>query len=202
MTDSFRRPASYEALVSAGVLTGSSTGDLWLYDMEWIPPSAVSVRAFSEIGQTPIVPFAKTGGGDWWCWLCESSDDEHAVVFCPSDDCTATVYADSFAAALFRHILDFVSQYNITEGNSGEMPIGEARSYLAQWQELLGPYLPKLYNDVIVDLITREPQLYWESPSTDGYLVLMTPESVEELLRATEGFMRFDEEFDWVEIES
>jgi hypothetical protein len=33
------------------------------------------------------------------------ADEENVVVLCPEDVCTATVYADSFAAALFRNIL-------------------------------------------------------------------------------------------------
>ncbi len=65
--------------------------------------------------------FAKTGGGDLWAWNIDYLPGL-PVVYCPHDDDEGVFYADSLEAAIFRHILEFVSQNNfcVNKGESWE----------------------------------------------------------------------------------
>jgi len=114
----FAIPDEYRRLESRGLFTLSAAAHastfyrpdsyLWLHDMEWYSPQAILDFEFEPYHLPGFVPFAFTGGGDYWCWHPAHADRRGAHVLCCCHDCElATIYAPNFHTALYRQILDF-----------------------------------------------------------------------------------------------
>jgi hypothetical protein len=55
-----------------------------------------------------FISFAHTGGGDRWVWYLDDSG-RATVGLCCHDDTEGTFYAETIEGAIFRNILEFVS---------------------------------------------------------------------------------------------
>jgi len=81
---------------------------LWISDMEWYQPEGLLQFELADYHLPAFVPFAFTGGGDYWCWATDHQHGETApVASCPHDCELAELFAPSFSAALFRQVIEY-----------------------------------------------------------------------------------------------
>jgi hypothetical protein len=142
----FAIPDEYRRLESRGLFTLSAAAHastfyrpdsyLWLHDMEWYSPQAILDFEFEPYHLPGFVPFAFTGGGDYWCWHPAHADRRGAHVLCCCHDCElATIYAPNFHTALYRQILDFCV------GSSEDEDI-DSSAFLHRWATDLAVIFP------------------------------------------------------------
>src|SRR6185503_5739311 len=82
------------------------------------------------------VPFAFTGGGDYWCWQpAHTVERGTRVLRCHRDSQFATVYAPNFHTALFRQTLDF------SRSSADDVDI-DATAFLQRWAIDLADIFP------------------------------------------------------------
>ncbi len=166
---------------------------VWFDDMEWYSiDEIVNWRPEERIVSSPlIVPFAHTGGGDVWGWYIEDIDNP-IVVLCYHDDTIAKVYAKNFEEALFRHILEYVSESNID-------CIDEAKEHILNWKNAFGRYFKTEWNNEIENILSLELKQYKEIRFKVNYTynVLLTPQEVELLIQKYIFFDRMDSEVVW-----
>src|SRR5689334_1633542 len=116
----FSVPEEYRRLASRGLLNLGAAAHasafyepgsyLWLHEMEWFSLEEIINFEFQPYHLPGFVPFAFTGGGDFWCWQPSFADGRGIrVLLCHHDSEFATVYAPNFKTALFRQALDFAS---------------------------------------------------------------------------------------------
>lgn len=87
---------------------------MWLYDMEWITLNNILKYKYEPNENKNLIQFAHTGGGDKWCWYINNYiyNDDYPVVLCYHDDFEGEIYAKNTIDAIFRQIIDFVSNDN------------------------------------------------------------------------------------------
>jgi hypothetical protein len=114
----FNVPNEYRHLASRGLLSITTPAHasafhkpgsyLWLHDMEWYSLQDIADFEFQSYHLPGFVPFAFTGGGDYWCWQPAFTDERGTrVLCCHRDSEFAIIYAPNFQTALFRQTLDF-----------------------------------------------------------------------------------------------
>ncbi len=114
----FTVPDEYRRLASRGLFRITTPAHasafyepgsyLWLHDMEWYSLQDIADFEFESYHLPDFVPFAFTGGADYWCWQPAHTDERGTrVLCCHRDSEFATVYAPNFHTALFRQTLDF-----------------------------------------------------------------------------------------------
>ncbi|MEH7353853.1 hypothetical protein V7150_09765 [Neobacillus drentensis] len=169
---------------------------LWLYDMEWLTCEKILHYQYEEYESRSIVPFAITGGGDKWAWYLEFKQ-KLPVVYCPHDDDEGLFYAENIEAAIFRQILEFVSQNNFFHevGQSWEMSIFDAKRHLKNWRTRFKKWFKKEWNDELDKLITLDLKYY--SHNSGGYYVLITPEEAKEKIERYLNFNLLNKSFIW-----
>ncbi len=134
---------------------------VWFNDMEWISIEEIlHCKEHPEkylINSPSVIPFAQTGGGDIWGWYIEDRNNPF-VVLCYHDESTALVYAQNFESALFRHIIEFVSEANFysSQGESYQMGIAEAKTNIANWRNKFGNYFKPEWNLEIEQILSLE----------------------------------------------
>ena len=107
----FQTPPAYQALERRGLfrytkavntadLTKSGDQYLWLNEMEWYQPDDLRTFEFEDHHKPGFVPFAHTGGGDFWCWYpAMAKKDQTPVLLCLHDSEEAELFAPDFASA-------------------------------------------------------------------------------------------------------
>ncbi|HOR45393.1 MAG TPA: hypothetical protein PK624_11440 [Spirochaetota bacterium] len=196
--NSFDFPELFMEMDTEGCLTTENFIDmnhletqkyLWFYDMEWLTVEKIRNFECPDYQSERIVPFAKTGGGDLWGWHLDYLPTL-PVVYCPHDDDEGVFYAESFEAALFRHILEFASQNNfcMTGGKSWEMTIENAKTLLKEWKKRYFKWFKKEWNLEIDNLLNLEMKFYKPNKS-NGFYVLITPEEADVLI---DRYLKFD----------
>ena len=170
---------------------------LWFYDMEWFTIDEIKNYKRPNYQSNSIIVFAKTGGGDIWGWHLGYLPDL-PVVYCPHDDDEGVFYAESLEAALFRHILEFVSQNNfcINEGESWQITIEKTRVLLREWKKRYFKWFKEEWIQEIDNLLNLDFKMYKPNKS-DGFYVLITPEEAERLINKYIKFDLFERSFQW-----
>jgi len=112
---------------------------LWLNEMEWLPPVEMVKFEFPSYCLPGFLPFAFTGGGDYWCWqVPDRNEGDSRVVLCHHDSEFATVYAPNFRTALFRQAIDFARE----QSDSSDI---DASAFLGRWAVDLEGIFPALW---------------------------------------------------------
>lgn len=138
-------PPEYRLLAARGLLSCPKPGHasqfqftgtyLWLHEMEWMTPEQIANFRFEDYQLQQFVPFAFTGGGDYWCWHSDPSAGTPSVWLCYHDDDFASYYAPDFKTALYRQVLDFCR-------NSGTYEDLNPQAFLRRWIADFGEVFP------------------------------------------------------------
>lgn len=142
----FTVPDEYRRLASRGLFSITTPAHasafyepgsyLWLHDMEWCSLQDIADFEFQSYHLPGFVPFAFTGGGDYWCWQPAHTDGRGTrVLWCHRDSEFATVYAPNFHTALFRQTLAF------SRSSADEVDI-DATAFLHRWAIDLAEIFP------------------------------------------------------------
>ena len=121
-------PSVYKKMDEKGLL--SSETYLWLNEMEWIPIEKIREYEYDNGESKLIIPFVITGGGDKWVWVVNDEDKEYCVGLCENAEVNGIYYAKNTEDAVFRQIIDYVSDSNFYLINE------EAKSYQVSDEEL------------------------------------------------------------------
>lgn len=178
---------------------------VWLNDMEWY--SLDEILKWEEnkeshiVNSQYIIPFAQTGGGDVWGWYIEDISNP-IVVLCYHDDIIGKVYAENLEGALFRHILEFVSDCNFytLSGKSYQMDCESAKRYISEWIDKFGQYFKPEWNSELEKILSLDLKYYKETryPKVNfGYETFLTPEESEKLITKYLIFDKIDTEIIW-----
>jgi hypothetical protein len=178
----FRIPTEYQRLESGGLFAISASGHasafyqpgsyLWLNDMEWYSPEAILNFQFQPWHLPGFVPFAFTGGGDYWCWHpARAGDQGFHVMCCFLDDRMATVYAPNFHTALYRQILQFCAE-------SSECEDIDAAKFLRRWATDLAGIFPNAWRARLLQL-ADDPLRAQRAPAIERTDIAFTPVDTE-----------------------
>ena len=151
---------------------------LWLNDMEWYRPKEIAEFAFNKLYNPHLpnlVPFAFTGGGDWWCWQTDHQTKKWGtrILLCNHDDGQAIVYAGNFRSALFRQALALASAsgYWFLKGrvltSEDKKRTTEIAAFLRRYSVDLGLIFPAEWCALLSDLASRTP-FWWKLTVPNG----------------------------------
>lgn len=152
---------------------------LWLYDMEWLTCKKILNYKYQDDESRDIVPFAITGNGDKWAWYL-NREGNLPVIFCPSNDEFGKIYAENIEAAMFRQILEFVSQANFYKNKvcSWKMNELQAKKHLNNWKLKLNKYFKEEWITEIDNFIKSNLKYYIDN-NNNGYYVFITKEEAD-----------------------
>ncbi len=187
---------------STSISTKPNDGYLWLADMEWYSLEEIAAFEFPAFYHPPLpclVPFAFSGGGDYWCWQTNLNDErETRVLLCLHDTCSAIVHAPNFAGALYRQALQYASGW--VEGQPDDF--AEGRAYLHRWAVDLAVVLPSSWCNVLAALATR-PAVAWSHSGPrhhSQHRSLLSLEELEQIKARDLHFAELDREFPWADL--
>lgn len=178
-------PKMYEKMLERGYFDGQSTNYLWMYEMEWDSTNDILTSFDSDSTEKRIIPFAFTGGGDKWVFIKEKNKVEFAVGIYYECDAETVYFAKDFEDALFRQILEFVSDDNFyiseDEMESYQISEKELKEQLVEWKEKLKDILSDRY----LAELEKLTKLNLKCVSDENYqwYALLTGEELNEIKR-------------------
>jgi hypothetical protein len=103
----FSLPTVYRSMNDAGLLDSNNPAHLQLTDFHWLSLDQILANNAVPVVGGRLVPFAESGRGDRWCWnTAWNSEQGIAVVFVARGRRVAEGYAASFAATVYRKLLE------------------------------------------------------------------------------------------------
>lgn len=164
---------------------------LYLFDAEWWAPADILAYEPQPHHLPGFVPFASSGGGDFWCWWpARATEHGVPVVLCPHDLITGRLDAPDFAAWLFRRVLEYALH----------LPDGEemGRAWLARWAEVFEPMWAPAWT-AAVRQISAAPLHPWTALRTgEPGQGLLTPETYHHLLEQHTPMPERDQKVRWM----
>jgi hypothetical protein len=171
---SFQMPPEYRRLRERGWLTYNQppgqisttpgNGYIWLNEMEWYPLEEIAEFSFPEYGEPylpHLVPFAFTGGGDYWCWQTDhGGEGGPRILLCAHDCYDGEIYAPNFATALYRQALEYAAGPWDESDTTGDEP----RAHLRRYAHDLALIFPHAWCALLAELASRplqERQTRW-----------------------------------------
>lgn len=198
MKQNHKFPVIYEKMNAKGLLDMNQSY-VWLNEMEWMPIQDVKEYQYEEEELETFLPFAFTGGGDKWVWVLNTQKEEYPVGLCYHDAYEGVYYAKNTEDAIFRQIIEYVSDYNFyihkDEAESYQISEAELKEYLQQWKESFQGILKEEYL-VEIEKLSQLKLKYTESAYGKGYTLLSIKEQ-EALIDKYIKFDLLDEEFLW-----
>jgi hypothetical protein len=196
---SFSLPPAYRLLVERGHLDPQyidrqnilQSRYLYLFDAEWWQPAEIAAYQPPAHHLPGFVPFASTGGGDYWCWWpARASNRNVPVVLCPHDLNTGTFDAPDFAAWLFRRTLDYALR----------LPDGEeqGRAWLARWAEVFRELWESAWSSELVRIAGAPVSSWVDVRTSEPGEGLLAPETYRQLLEQHTPMPERDQEFRWM----
>lgn len=114
----------YNEMLKAGYFDPKSNNYLWIREMEWIDPE--QTEKYKEDVPETAVPIAVNGAGDVWV-----IEDNAVILYCHDDD-EPMFYADSLINAVFRAIIEYLSDNNFVSDDPNDEDNAEfAKKYIA-----------------------------------------------------------------------
>lgn len=98
-------PEAYRSMYAAGWCDVKSNNYFWLSDAEWMSLTEILDYQPQDYHKPGFVPFARTAGGDGWCWCPFLNSD--TVVSCPHDLELGSYYSASFIGFIYRQLLEY-----------------------------------------------------------------------------------------------
>ena len=192
INEKFQFPKMYIEMDGLGWLDTNNNANnyLWLNDMEWYSCEEIRNYDYEEGEHQNIIPFAHTGGGDKWIWYLEDSD-RLPVGLCYHDDYEGTFYAENIEGAIFRNILEFISNscfyISPSEAKSYQLSITETRDFLLDWRNRFDKWFDVSWLKELDEFIKLDFKLC--NTKFGNYYALITPE---EASKKIEKYLNFD----------
>lgn len=191
-------PSVYQKMNEKGFITPNNDSYLWLNEMEWMPIDMINEYEYDESESKSIVPFAITGGGDKWVWVLNDENNEYCVGLCERAEVNGTYYARNTEDAIFRQIIEYVSDSNFyfikEEAKSYQVNEEELKIQLEGWKNSFKGILNDVYIDII-DKLSKLSLKYIKCQYGEWY-ALLTLEEQDELINKYIKFDMLDKEFE------
>ncbi len=184
-------PEAYRSMCAAGWCDVKSDNYFWLYEAEWMSLTEIVNYQPAEYHKPGFVPFAFTGGGDYWCWW--PSEHPAAVVLCPHDCEEGEFYAPSFIGFIYRSLLDY-SRYVSTEDEHED----EVRQNLREATMRLQNYFPAAWLDTLNILVSAPLVQSFLPNGREAGWGLGTNEQYQETIQRDLAFPLLDQRFQWM----
>lgn len=114
----------YNLMLKSGCFDPRSEKYIWIRDMEWINPE--DIEKYKEDIPDDAIPIAANGAGDIWV-----IKDNSIFLYCHDDE--PMFYADSLINAVFRALLEYLSDNNfISKNENDENNAVYAEKYVAE----------------------------------------------------------------------
>ncbi|MBD5139966.1 MAG: hypothetical protein HDT25_00910 [Ruminococcus sp.] len=141
----------YTDMVNAGYFDTSSNNYIWIRDMEWISEKKSNI--FFDFIPEDAIPFAVTGGGDVWV----ADNDSEKIFLYYHDDDEPEYYADSFENAVFRQLVEFLSDNEFVESSNeeDENSTAFAKKYIRTCCNIFKPYFLEEQTEILLELVER-----------------------------------------------
>lgn len=201
INEKFKFPKIYAEMDKLGWLDTSETNSylyLWLNDMEWYRCEDIRNYEYEDGEVKNIVSFAHTGGGDKWGWYLEESN-RLPVVLCYHDECEGMFYAENIEGAIFRNILEFVSDslfyVDASKAESYQLNIVEIRQYLLNWRRRFDKWFNKSWLEELDEFIKLKFKIC--HTKYGNYYALLTPEEADEKIKKYLDFDLINKTFVW-----
>lgn len=168
----------YDTMVEKGYFVPKSENYFWVYDMEWLAKDKIESKRTDE----NITPFAVTAGGDVWGFF------EDKIVFCGYDG-ECTYYADSLENAVFRAVLQYLSDFGfdpVNPDDEDEETEAFARKYINDVINVFGEVFSE-------DMISELKRISLLPLKEQGYgLNFISPEEADSIIKKYIGFELMD----------
>ncbi|MCL6456430.1 MAG: hypothetical protein K6T85_00340 [Gorillibacterium sp.] len=198
ITEEFQFPEIYIEMDQLGWLDTNHNNYLWVNDMEWYRCEEIQEYEYEDDELRNVVPFAHTGGGDKWGWYIEESG-RMFVVLCYHDDYEGTVYAAKIEGAIFRSILEFLSNsyfyINPNEAKSYQYSAVEIREFLSDWRSRFHKWFEASWLRELDELLQMDLKLC--RTKHGDYYALLTPEEANEKIVKYLNFDMLDQTIVW-----
>ncbi len=102
----------YNIMQNSGAFDPGNNNCIWVRDMEWIDPK--QIEKYKEKVPENVIPIASTGAGDIW-----GINDNEIVLYYHDDD-EALPYADNLINAVFRAIVEYLSDNDFISENEND----------------------------------------------------------------------------------
>lgn len=194
----FKFPNIFIEFNKYGWLDSQNDSYLWLDDMEWLDMEEIYDYEYEKGEIRNIVPFAVTGSGDKWVWYIKENKII-SVGVCYHDEVKGKFYAENLEAAIFRNILEYVSDscfyINENEAESYQIGIDELRELLNNWINKLKKWLDISWINELEEL----KKLEFKHCHTDygDYYALITPKEANDKIKKYLKFDLLDKTFKW-----
>ena len=154
----FKLPVAYLKMHELGLVRSNADTALVLSDTSWL--SGVEIGDYSDPLRDldSMVPFAKSGRGDLWCWYLKPAAGRSLVVQSPAQSAFCTGYAPNFEGAIYRLLLEeFSSTWLVGKLGDADAVAQRFMGYAAE----VAPFLPFEWSARLSDIASRPllPQL-------------------------------------------
>lgn len=146
----------YTDMLKAGYFNQKSDKYIWIRDMEWI--SEKKSNNFFDYIPEDTIPFAVTGGGDVWA----ADNDSEKIFLYYHDDDEPEYYADSFENAVFRQLVEYLSDNEFVESSNedDENSTAFAKKYIRMCCDIFKPYFLEEQTKILLELVERTIKEY------------------------------------------
>ena len=161
---------------------------LWVNDAEWVPPAEITTKELFRDRHIPgLVPFAFTGGADYWCFnTCSKTDQsEFEIILCNTDE-DADVYSPSFAGWFYRTCLEFAVSISADEVES-------TRQQFASWSQRMSELGNDSWSEHLSSIATETPSTY----PNGSTLCFLTESEVDQIVAKELGSKYVDTQIPW-----
>ena len=187
------RPDAYKSMYAAGWMDVKGDNYFWLHEAEWMSLEEILNHEPAEYHRPEFVPFAFTGGGDYWCWW--PSVHPGTVVFCPHDCYDGQFFASSFIGFVYRSLLDFSASGFDPEDDPEEAE--ENREILKTSVVRLSGYFPNTWQETLEAFTTALPVQRFYNGRPNG-IGLLTNEQEQAIMQRDLAFPLMDQDFQWM----
>ena len=149
---SFSLPADYMRCLGAGLLANDRLTGFEVSRYAWLSPDKIAGCVLPSYKITTLVPCAKTGGGDYYCWFVEAAG-EAWIAECLRDSNFAEGFAPNFEGFVFRSLLEeFADTWLTTD-------LGQAAEIFREYAVRSRRVLRTGWAEILVSLAANNPRL-------------------------------------------
>ena len=182
-------PDAYRSMYAAGWMDVKGDNYFWLNDARWMSLERILNHEPEEYHRPGFVPFARTVGGDEWCWW--PSAHPGTIVSCPHDFELGDYFTPSFIGFIYRRLLDY-TLYVPAEDEQ------EVRECLRTAVIRLSAYLPHLWKEALTATASASSVQYSLPNGTEAGPGLITEEQYQAILQRDLALPQLNQQFQWM----
>lgn len=187
----FALPELYKQMSQDGCFDRHAQHYLQFTDMQWLETEGMLSWVFDKHLIDGLIPFAETLSGNLWAWYPQlDARNPQAVVHIPDEDEVAVLYAPDFCSAVYRMMLEELTNTFLVERGDEKTAI----ETLQLFTQTLAAYFPAQWNERLAQCITRPLQA-----TQENFYGVISEQELEEILQTDIAYDRLDEEFSCVQ---